>query len=104
MESENKYAFAFECACEDPNHILICEVFPEGPNDKAFSAFVYLSGNFRVPWFIRVIFAFLYVFRPNPYRLGNYIRLNERNTEKIINLGKALEEIKAIHAQKDKVS
>ena len=94
MTETNKYAFAMECVCDNPAHMLICEIFPEGPNDKEWDALVYFTGNFRAPWFIRIIYAFLFIFKPNPYMVGNVVHLNEKNTETLINIGKSLEEIK----------
>jgi len=104
LYKENKYSFAMECACEDPSHMLIVEVHPEGPNDKKFNVFVYLSGNFRAPWYLRIVQALFFIIKPNPYMFGNVVQLNEKNTQKIINLGKSLEEILAIHAQKEEPS
>lgn len=96
MKSTNKYAFMLQCTCEDPLHSLIVEVYPQGPNEKQFKAFVYLAGNMYASWYIRLKLAFLYLIRPNPYRFGNVVVLSEKNTDVIISLGKALEEIKAM--------
>ena len=96
MTYTNKYSFTLECACNNPSHMMIVEVYPQGPNEKEFKAFCYMSGDYRAPFYKRIWMAIYYIFKPNPYMFGNIICLNEKNTNSIINIGKALEEIKAM--------
>jgi hypothetical protein len=75
---------------------MIIEVYHKSPNDKQFRALCYTSGNYFVPFYIRIKYALLYLFKPDRYQFDNIIFLDERHTETIIDIGKALEEIKAM--------
>ena len=86
-----------QCACEDPSHLMVLEIYPQGPNDKEFKAFCYMSGDFQAPFFKRIWMSIYYLFKPNPYMFGNVITLSEKNIDTIINIGKSLEEIKAMN-------
>jgi len=76
--------------------MMIIECYPKGPNEKEFYAFCYISGDYRLPLYKRIIHAFLFIIRPNPYMFGNVITLDQHNTNTIIEIGRALEEIKAM--------